>query len=104
MNIFVINSGSSSIKYQLFKMPLQTPVCAGLIERIGLEGSVLIHKVFKDDGVNVINETMTLPNHEAALRAVSNLLINKENGAVLSKDESGNYQIVTKYDVIQALA
>jgi cystathionine beta-synthase len=31
-------------------------------------------------------------------------LINKENGAVLSKDEGGNYQIITKYDVIQALA
>lgn len=30
-------------------------------------------------------------------------LINKENGAVLSKDESGNYHIVTKYDVLQAL-
>jgi cystathionine beta-synthase len=30
-------------------------------------------------------------------------LINKENGAVLAKDESGNYHIVTKYDVIQAL-
>jgi cystathionine beta-synthase len=31
-------------------------------------------------------------------------LINKENGAVLAKDESGTYHIVTKYDVIQALA
>lgn len=31
-------------------------------------------------------------------------LINKENGAVLAKDESGNYHIVTKYDIIQALA
>jgi len=31
-------------------------------------------------------------------------LINKENGAVLAKDEGGNLQIVTKYDVIQALA
>ncbi len=30
-------------------------------------------------------------------------LINKENGAVLSKDETGSYHIVTKYDVIQAL-
>jgi cystathionine beta-synthase len=30
-------------------------------------------------------------------------LINKENGAVLSKDDAGNYHIVTKYDVIQAL-
>ncbi len=31
-------------------------------------------------------------------------LINKENGAVLAKDESGNFHIVTKYDVLQALA
>jgi cystathionine beta-synthase len=31
-------------------------------------------------------------------------LINKENGAVLSKDESGSFNIVTKYDIIQALA
>ncbi len=30
-------------------------------------------------------------------------LINKDNGAVLSKDELGNYHIVTKYDVILAL-
>jgi cystathionine beta-synthase len=30
-------------------------------------------------------------------------LINRENGAVLGKDDSGNYHIVTKYDVIQAL-
>jgi cystathionine beta-synthase len=31
-------------------------------------------------------------------------MINKENGAVLAKDEGGNYQIITKYDIIQALA
>ena len=31
-------------------------------------------------------------------------LITKENGAVLSKDESGNLHIVTKYDIIQGLA
>ncbi|MBU7577632.1 MAG: pyridoxal-phosphate dependent enzyme [Flavihumibacter sp.] len=30
-------------------------------------------------------------------------LINKENGAVLAKDEIGNYHIVTKYDLLQAL-
>jgi len=31
-------------------------------------------------------------------------LITKENGAVLAKDEEGDYYIVTKYDVIQSLA
>jgi len=30
-------------------------------------------------------------------------LINRENGAVLGRDDSGNYHIVTKYDVIHAL-
>ena len=31
-------------------------------------------------------------------------LISKHNGAVLSKDETGDYHIVTKYDIIQSLA
>ena len=31
-------------------------------------------------------------------------LINKENGAVMAKDDSGHLHIVTKYDVLQALA
>ena len=31
------------------------------------------------------------------------LMISKENGAVLAKDEAGNFHIVTKYDIIQAL-
>ena len=31
-------------------------------------------------------------------------LISKENGAVLAKDDSGNFHIVTTYDVIQSLA
>lgn len=39
MNILVINSGSSSLKYQLFKMPAKEPVCSGLVERIGEAGS-----------------------------------------------------------------
>ncbi|MES2458533.1 MAG: acetate kinase [Bacteroidota bacterium] len=41
MNILVINSGSSSLKYQLFKMPAKEPVCSGLVERIGEQGSAI---------------------------------------------------------------
>nr|WP_068888912.1 acetate kinase [Pedobacter panaciterrae] len=41
MNILVINSGSSSLKYQLFKMPEKTPVTSGLVERIGEKGSAV---------------------------------------------------------------
>ena len=39
MNILVINSGSSSLKYQLFNMPSKVPVSSGLVERIGEKGS-----------------------------------------------------------------
>jgi acetate kinase len=39
MKILVINSGSSSLKYQLFQMPSKEPVYIGLVERIGLPGS-----------------------------------------------------------------
>lgn len=39
MKILVINSGSSSIKYQLFDMPSQILLAKGLIERIGAQGS-----------------------------------------------------------------
>jgi len=48
MNIFVINSGSSSIKYQLIRMPEATTICTGLIERIGSESAAIIHKRYVD--------------------------------------------------------
>ncbi|MBC7866764.1 MAG: hypothetical protein H7X88_04440, partial [Gloeobacteraceae cyanobacterium ES-bin-316] len=70
MNIFVINSGSSSIKYQLYKMPGTEdanppgfnglPVCSGLVERIGLENSVITHKVFTGKEEKVIKKTPEL--------------------------------------------
>ena len=40
---------------------------------------------------------------DAPVEKVSGM-INKENGAVLAKDESGDFHILTKYDVIQSLA
>jgi acetate kinase len=41
MKILVINSGSSSLKFQLFEMPSLEPIHIGLIERIGLAGSAI---------------------------------------------------------------
>ena len=57
MNIFIINTGSSSIKYQLFKMPDENPVCSGLVERIGLDDAIITHKIFVAGEVTVIKET-----------------------------------------------
>jgi acetate kinase len=41
MKIVIINSGSSSIKYQLINMPTQEVLCSGMIDR-GLDTSNLL--------------------------------------------------------------
>ncbi len=87
MNIFVINAGSSSIKYQLFKMPQEKPVCSGLLERIGLEGSSITHKVYKGYDEKVIKKTMDVPDYEAGLKEVARLLTDKETGVIQNPDE-----------------
>ena len=45
MKVLVINCGSSSLKYQLIDMNGENPLAQGLVERIGMEGSVLTQKV-----------------------------------------------------------
>lgn len=87
MTIFVINAGSSSIKYQLFKMPDEHPVCSGLVERIGLENSVITHKVYKDGVEEVVKQTIDLPDHEAGLKEVAHLLTDKQKGVIQNPGE-----------------
>ena len=87
MNIFVVNSGSSSIKYQLFKMPVEKPVCSGLAERIGLENSVITHKIFINDEEKVIRRTIDLADHEEGLKEVAKLLTDAEIGVIKKPDE-----------------
>src|SRR5574337_622107 len=78
MNIFVVNSGSSSIKYQLFKMPNEKPICTGLVERIGLENSVITHKLFLNGEEKLIRRQLDLTDHEAGLHEVAQLLTDPE--------------------------
>jgi acetate kinase len=87
MNIFVINSGSSSIKYQLFKMPHEKPVCSGLVERIGLGDSVITHKTFLNGEEKVKKEIVQLANHEEGLNEVARLLTDKEMGVIHDPEE-----------------
>jgi len=82
MNIFVVNSGSSSIKYQLFKMPSENPICSGLVERIGLENSFITHKIYTNGQETVYQKTLALPNHEAGLQEAGRLLADQEIGVI----------------------
>lgn len=87
MNIFVVNSGSSSIKYQLFKMPNEKPICTGLVERIGLESSVITHKLFLNGEEKVIRRQLDLNDHEAGLHEVAQLLTAPEIGVIHNPEE-----------------
>lgn len=87
MNIFVINSGSSSIKYQLFKMPNDQPVCSGLVERIGLENSIITHRLFTSDEEIIVTKTLDLADHEAGLKEVARLLTEGETAVIQDATE-----------------
>ncbi len=80
--ILVLNSGSSSLKYQLFKVDGdQFEVLAkGLADRIGIEGSLVTIKV--GDGEKVTTK-LPLPTHKEAIKEVLDLLL----GSVLSSVE-----------------
>jgi cystathionine beta-synthase len=68
----------------------------------------LFQKIFKDSEIkhatilSVMEGKYPLVDFTTPLEKIS-MLINKDNGAVLSKDEGGNYHIVTKYDILQSL-
>jgi cystathionine beta-synthase len=70
--------------------------------------SGLFQKIFDNPDIkharvtDVMEPQFPLVDFETPVERLSHL-INKDNGAVLAKDEAGNFHIVTKYDVIQAL-
>ena len=87
MNVFVINSGSSSIKYQLIRMPEAEVVCSGLIDRIGLDGSSIQHKIYRHRSEEVIKEKLAITDHAAGLKEVSRLLVAPEIGVIRDPSE-----------------
>jgi len=91
-------------KYDIEHIPVVNG--AGIIGAISESG--LFQKVFNNPEIknssvqSVLEPAYPMVDFETPVERLSTL-INKENGAVLSKDDGGNLHIVTKYDVIQAL-
>jgi len=82
MKILVINSGSSSIKYQLFDMDQKTVMTAGIVERIGLADSLIKHTIFKNGEPQKIVQEQTVQNHEQGLELVAALISDSEVGVI----------------------
>ena len=84
MKTLVINCGSSSLKYQLIDMSTEECMVQGLVERIGIEGSVLTQKVEGKDKYVINTE---IKNHKDAIKLVLEALIDPVHGVIKSMDE-----------------
>ncbi len=84
MNILVINCGSSSLKYQLIASDTEQVLAKGLCERIGIDGSAIIHQ---PAGGEKVRTELAMPNHTAAVQQVVEKLTDKEVGVISSMSE-----------------
>lgn len=87
MNVLVLNSGSSSVKYQVIDTVRHLPLVVGVVERIGAGGAVLTQRR-SEDGAR-IRSTAPLLDHRDAIKAILDLIADPEKGAVDTLDEIG---------------
>jgi len=83
MKVLVINCGSSSLKYQLIDMENEGVLAQGLVERIGIEGSILTQKV---NGEKYIIE-QPMESHKDAIRLVLEALVDENHGVIKNMNE-----------------
>ena len=86
MKILVINSGSSTLKYQVIDSENESVIAKGLCERIKLDGQIKFDDPRTGEKI-LIKEAM--PDHSAALKIVIRELTDKDHGAIKSLDEIG---------------
>ncbi|WP_242118243.1 acetate/propionate family kinase [Aestuariivivens sediminicola] len=71
MKVLVLNSGSSSLKFQLFEMPYANIMSSGMVERIGFEDAKFIFKTRKE----TIETVQSIPDHKSGLELVAHQLL-----------------------------
>ena len=83
MKVFVINCGSSSLKFQLIDSESEKCLAKGLCERIGIDGSMITYAPEKEKAIS------PMPDHTEAIRLVLEALTNPKTGVVKNLDEIG---------------
>jgi acetate kinase len=84
MKILVLNSGSSSVKYQLIDADKQFCLAKGIVERIGMAGAMLIHQPHDRDEVRLAGEIL---DHKVAIEYVLSILLSERHGVIKDKKE-----------------
>jgi len=83
MQVLVLNSGSSSIKFQVFNMPEENILCSGHIERIGFEDAKFTFKTSS----HKLETVTSILNHNQGLILLSKQLLDKETGVINSPND-----------------
>jgi len=79
MEILVLNSGSSSLKYILYNWDKKVTVARGIVERVTMDGSFITHEVI---GKNNYQLKKDCPTHREAVDLILNVLTDKEAGVI----------------------
>jgi len=84
MIVLVLNTGSSSVKYQVINPEEQKNLAKGVVERIGMSGAILTHKPHDREEVRLSGEIL---DHKMAIEYVLGILLSKNHGVITTKDE-----------------
>jgi acetate kinase len=84
MKVLVLNSGSSSLKYQIIDTSTGDSLLRGLVDRIGMTKSVIKQKRFDGDVYELEDEIIS---HSVAIENVLKLIVDKQHGVLMSINE-----------------
>jgi len=84
MKVLVLNSGSSSIKYQFIDTDKKLALAKGLVDRIGMTGAVLSHQRYDDEKIKIVGEIL---DHQIAVEYVLGVMLSKNHGVISDKKE-----------------
>ncbi len=84
MKILVLNSGSSSIKFQLFNMEKEEVLAKGQVERIGIEGSAIEYENMSGQEVE---KDIDISDHREGIEHIIDMLLDSEVGILEDIDE-----------------
>lgn len=85
MNILVLNSGSSSLKYKLIEIKTEKTIATGICEKIGEPESLIRQENF--DGKKFFKNISGINNHTDAFKCIQMFLTNPKSGVIKSFDE-----------------
>jgi acetate kinase len=84
MKVLVLNSGSSSIKYQFIDTDKKVALAIGLVDRIGMTGAILSHQRYDDEKIKIVGEIL---DHQIAVEYVLGVMLSKNHGVIDDKKD-----------------